>query len=95
MLLRKPLLGGLAKQIPAQQAWRDWLREVVSPELAPHIVNAVPKAVGSAPGSLELVVLADSPAWCARLRYAIAALEPRITARDAAVQRTRVRVSMG
>jgi len=38
--------------------------------------------------------MADSPAWCARLRYALAGLETQILNRDAAVQRTRVRVSM-
>jgi hypothetical protein len=41
------------------------------------------------------VVMADSPAWCARLRYALAGLQVEIVNRNAAVQRTRVRVSMG
>ncbi len=87
LLLRKPLFQRLSAQLPAQQSWSDWLRAQVTPELAPHIVHVIPK------GS-ELVVMADSPAWSARLRYALAALEPQIAARDAAVQRTRVRVSM-
>ena len=87
LLLRRPAFRELAARIPEQQSWSEWLRVIVPPELAPHIVNVVPKGP-------ELVVLADSPAWCARLRYAVAALEPQITARDAAVQHTRVRVSM-
>jgi hypothetical protein len=87
LLLRRPAFRELAARIPEQQSWSEWLRGIVPPELAPHIVNVVPKGP-------ELVVLADSPAWCARLRYAVAALEPQITARDAAVRHTRVRVSM-
>jgi predicted nucleic acid-binding Zn ribbon protein len=87
LMVRRPLFRALAAQLPAQQSWSDWLRARVTPELAPHIVNVIPK------GS-ELVVMADSPAWSARLRYAVAALEPQIAARDAAVRRTRVRVSM-
>ena len=65
-----------------------WLQSVLPPDLGTHIVNVVPKGP-------ELVVLADSPAWCERLRYALAALEAQITARDEAVRRTRVRVAMG
>jgi hypothetical protein len=87
LLLRRPVFRDLAARIPEQQSWLQWLREAVPAELAPHIVNVVPKG-------LELVVLADSPAWCTRLRYALAELAPQITARDAAVQRTRVRVAM-
>jgi hypothetical protein len=99
LLRRKKAFSGIATQIPAQQGWTAWLRSVVPAELAAHIVNVVPRqqiAAGTAgAGRLELVVLADSPAWCARLRYAVAALEPQISARDAAVQHTRVRVSTG
>jgi hypothetical protein len=86
LLLRRPLFRELAARIPEQQSWSEWLRSVVAPELAAHIVNVIPKGA-------ELVILADSPAWCARLRYAAAALETQITERDAAMRRTRVRVS--
>jgi Dna[CI] antecedent, DciA len=87
LLLRRPTFTALAARIPEQQSWCEWLRSVMPTELAPHIVNVIPK------GS-ELVVLADSPAWCARLRYAVAALEAQIVERDAAMRRSRVRVSM-
>jgi Dna[CI] antecedent, DciA len=87
LLLRRSAFQQLAARIPEQKSWSDWLRALVPAELAAHIVNVIPKGA-------ELVVLADSAAWSARLRYALAALEPQITARDAAVQRTRVRVSM-
>jgi predicted nucleic acid-binding Zn ribbon protein len=86
LLQRRPLFRELAARIPEQQSWSDWLRAVVPAELASHIVNVIPKGA-------ELVILADSPAWCARLRYAAAALERQITERDAAMRRIRVRVS--
>jgi len=93
LLLRRPAFRELAARIPEQQSWSEWLRSLLPAELAPHLVNVVPKAAGT-PGTLELVVLADSAAWCARLRYALAGLEPQILDRNAAVRRTRVRVSM-
>jgi hypothetical protein len=87
LLSRGPQLRELALRLPQQQSWVQWLRELVPAELAPHIVNAVPKGA-------ELVVFADSAAWCTRLRYALVAIEAQIAARDAAVQRTRVRVAV-
>ncbi|MGA8705912.1 MAG: hypothetical protein WB646_02880 [Steroidobacteraceae bacterium] len=90
------MLTGIASRIPEQRAWCEWLQQQLPAELAAHLVNVVPKAIGGAAhAAIELVVLADSPAWSARLRYALAALQTQICARDAAVQRTRVRVSMG
>jgi Dna[CI] antecedent, DciA len=86
LLARRPMLTALAAAVPAQKAWVLWFRSVLPPELGPHIVNVVPKGP-------ELTVLADSPVWCERLRYALAALETQITARDSAVRRTRVRVT--
>ncbi len=78
-------LARIGAAIPVQQSWADWLRTALIPELAGHIVSAVPK-------NAELVVLADSAAWGARLRYALATLQSEITARDAAISYTRVRV---
>ena len=87
LLSRGPQLRELASRLPQQQSWVQWLRELVPAELATHIVNAVPKGA-------ELVVFADSAAWCTRLRYALVAIEAQIAARDTAVQRTRVRVAV-
>jgi hypothetical protein len=86
LFARRPTLTALAARAPEQIAWVVWFRAALPLELGTHIVNVVPK------GS-ELVVLADSPAWCERLRYALAAIDAQITARDGAVQRTRVRVA--
>jgi hypothetical protein len=94
ILRHGPLLGELAGHIPEQQSWAQWLRAVLPSELAAHIVNVVPKALAGPGQGTELVVFADSAAWCSRLRYTLSGLEAQITNRDAAVQRTRVRVSM-
>jgi hypothetical protein len=93
LLQRRPALTGLASRIPAQRVWTEWLRQQVTAPLGAHLVNVVPKPLDAAGHNIELVVLADSPAWCARLRYALAALETQIRVHDAAVQRIRVRVS--
>jgi hypothetical protein len=87
LMSARPILRNIAEKLPLQQSWADWLRAVVPPELAPHLVSAVPK-----PG--ELVVFADSPAWGVRLRYALSALGPQISSRDATILRTRVRIQM-
>ena len=76
--------------MPEQQAWGEWLRERLPAELALHLLSAVPKGGVGAPR--ELVLLADSGAWCARLRYALGPLEAEIRQRDAAIARIRVRV---
>jgi Dna[CI] antecedent, DciA len=94
LLRRGAVLRELATRIPEQDSWAQWLRAAVPPELAAHIVNVVPKPLAGGAGSTELVVFADSAAWCTRLRYTLSELEARINARDAAVQRTRVRVSI-
>ena len=87
LLANRPILQRLAAAIPAQQSWTGWLREQLSPELAPHIINVVPK-------NGQLVVFADSAAWSARLRYALADIAAQISERDAAICRTQVRVQM-
>jgi hypothetical protein len=75
----------ITAKLPVQQSWADWLRGAVAAELAGHIVSAVPK-------SAELVVFADSAAWGSRLRYALAAMQSDIAARDSAISHTTVRV---
>jgi hypothetical protein len=84
-MTRSPVVGRVTHKLAAQQSWTAWLRESLPAELASHIVHAVPK-------ESELVVFADTPAWCARLRYAMADIEEPIRQRDPAIQRTYVRV---
>jgi hypothetical protein len=85
LLSNQPGLRRISASIPLQQSWVDWLRGAVAAELAGHIVSAVPK-------NGELVVFADSAAWGTRLRYALAAMQPDIAERDAALARISVRV---
>jgi hypothetical protein len=71
--------------------WLDWLRVGLPIELAPHVVQVLLKG-GTVGAERQLVVFADSPAWCARLRYALLALEERIRARDPTIRLLRARV---
>ena len=71
--------------------WLDWLRIGLPIELAPHVVQVLLKG-GTVGEERQLIVFADSPAWCARLRYALLALEERIRSRDPAIRLLRARV---
>ena len=75
----------VTRDLARQQSWTEWLRAAVSPELAPHIVQVVAK-------ERELIVYADTSAWCVRLRYAMASLEETLRQRDPAITATRLRV---
>ena len=87
LLSHRSGLRRIVDSIPAQLSWAEWLRGALAAPLTGHIVTAVPK-------SGELVVFADSAAWATRLRYALAALLPQISARDATILRMTVRVQM-
>jgi predicted nucleic acid-binding Zn ribbon protein len=65
--------------------WRAWLTQHLPAELGQHLS-------GAAEREGTLVVFADSSAWSARLRYALAELEPQIRAASAALHAVRVRV---
>jgi hypothetical protein len=85
LLTRNLIVGRMTHKLAAQQSWVAWLRESLPAQLAEHIVHAVPRQG-------ELVVFADTPSWCARLRYAMATIEQPIRERDPAIRRTYVRV---
>lgn len=76
----------------ADRDWLDWVRIGLPIELAPHVVQVLLKVGNVAGAERQLIVFADSPAWCARLRYALLALEERIRARDPAIRRLNARV---
>jgi len=88
LLARAPLLRNLNESRAQHQQWRDWLAVSLPEELASRVLEASRQAD-------QLVVYAESAAWCARLRYALAALEQQIRSRDAAVRQVRVRVRPG
>ena len=75
------------KQVRSRQLdWVEWLRSVLPAELRGVVVNAVPRGQ-------ELVVLAISAVWSARLRYALAALAPELNARAPDIVKVTVRVA--
>ena len=88
LLARAPLLRTLNESRARQQQWRDWLAGALPDDLGPHVLEASRQAD-------QLVVYAESAAWCARLRYALAAMEAQIRTRDAAIREVRVRVRPG
>jgi len=61
-------------------------------ELAPHVVQVLIKGGEVGGSERELIVFADSPAWCARLRYALLTLEEGVRSRDPAIRLLRARV---
>jgi predicted nucleic acid-binding Zn ribbon protein len=96
LLQRRGRLSQLAHGLPARQGWEQWLRERLEAEIAAHVLSVVPRP---APGvsraqPLQLVVFADSAAWCTRLRYALSALAAEIEAHAGTPVRTSVRVLM-
>jgi hypothetical protein len=88
LLARAPLLRNLNASRAQHQQWREWLTASLPEELGSRVLEASRQAD-------QLVVYAESAAWCARLRYALAALEQQIRSRDAAIRQVRVRVRPG
>jgi len=86
-LLRRttPALTLLAEQATRQTYWRNWLKEHLPAELECRIASVVEREGA-------LTILAASAAWSARLRYAVAELEPRIRAAAPAISTVKVRV---
>lgn len=73
-------------QIADRQAfWRPWLQARLPPGL-PAKVTAITERDGT------LVVFADSPAWSARLRYALLELSAQIRAAQPGIKEVAVRV---
>ena len=83
---RQGWLQGLERVRGSQRAWLDWARSALPPELAGTLVNVVQKGP-------ELTVLTVSAAWCARVRYAMAALEPQLRSHAPDIVKVIVRVA--
>ncbi len=79
-------LLGLQRELGAQREWREWLSEALPAELRGQLVQALQRGP-------ELTVLAASAAWSARMRFALAELEPRIRERQPDIVKVRVRVA--
>ena len=80
-----PVLSQAADQTARQAFWRPWLAAHLPPELPPRI-SGITERDGT------LVVFADSPAWSARLRYALQELAPRIREAQPDINEVTVRV---
>ena len=80
-----PVLSQAADQTARQAFWRPWLEAHLPPEL-PARITGITERDGS------LVVFADSPAWSARLRYALQELAPEIREAQPDINEVTVRV---
>jgi len=78
-------LGKVATQRQAQQDWRSWLKNRLSSDIEAHIT-------GVSESGEALTVFADSAAWSARLRFALADLESDIREEKAVIQKVIVKV---
>jgi hypothetical protein len=78
-------LGRVASQRQAQQDWRSWLKNRLSSDIESHITG-----ISESEGSLT--VFADSSAWSARLRFAVAEFEEDIRQQNAAIKKVVVKV---
>ena len=80
-----PVLSKAADQTARQAFWRPWLEARLPPGLPPRI-SGITERDGT------LVVFADSPAWSARLRYALQELTGQIRQAEPDIKEISVRV---
>ncbi len=80
-----PLLSQAADQSARQAFWRPWLESRLPPSLSPQITGITER-------DGTLVVFAASPAWSARLRYALQDLHPQIQQAHPPIRQVTVRV---
>ncbi|MBS0364442.1 MAG: DUF721 domain-containing protein [Proteobacteria bacterium] len=83
-----PVVARVNEQAALHARWESWLRERLPAELAVRIC-------GVAVRQGTLVVFADSAAWGARLRFALAPLEAELTAAESTLTRIEARVLPG
>ena len=80
-----PGLTRVTDQAARANFWNEWLSAHLAPEARARISGVVER-------DGELVIFAESAAWCARLRYVLLELEPGIRAAAEGVTAVRVRV---
>ena len=84
-----PALEQLARKAAATQGLTALVRQSLAEPLRPHVVSAVRRGD-------DLVVIVDSAAWSARVRYAGPGLREQLaTAGEAVAGKVRVRVGRG
>jgi Dna[CI] antecedent, DciA len=80
-----PGLKRVTDQAHRQDFWRDWLEAHLPAEI-------IGKLTGIVERDGTLVIFAESPAWSARLRYAVLEIEPQILAAKKGITAVNVRV---
>ena len=75
----------VAQQRQAPHDWREWLKKRLPEGLDEHITGVVER-------EQSLTVFAESAAWSARLRFAVAELDAQIRGERAAIQKVLVKV---
>ncbi|MEJ1960408.1 MAG: DciA family protein [Gammaproteobacteria bacterium] len=83
--ISQSLRAPVAEQRQAQQDWRKWLENKLPDGLEAHVTGIVER-------DQTLTIFAESAAWSARLRFAVAELEEEIRAESATVQKVLVKV---
>ena len=78
-------LTRVAEQRQSQKDWSEILRSKLPADLAGRVRGVVER-------DGNLVIFAESAAWSARLRFALAELEPLIRAENAAIRSVAVKV---
>jgi hypothetical protein len=80
-----PGLTRVTDQAARANFWNHWLSAHLAPEIRTRVSGVVDR-------NGELVIFAESAAWCARLRYALLELETDIRTAAPAITAVRVRV---
>jgi hypothetical protein len=80
-----PTLTRVTDHTARANFWNDWLSSHLAPEIRARVSGVVER-------DGELVVFAESAAWCARLRYALLELESGVRAAAPAITAVKVRV---
>jgi hypothetical protein len=78
-------LARVAEQRQVQEDWRSWLKNKLPADLDAHVTGAVER-------EKQLTVFAESAAWSARLKFAVAEIDAEIRARNADIQKVTVKV---
>jgi hypothetical protein len=80
-----PNLKRVTDQVQRQDFWRTWLENHLPAEISGKLTGVVER-------DGILVIFAESPAWSARLRFAVQDIEARILAAKPGVTAVNVRV---
>jgi hypothetical protein len=78
-------LARVSQQAAQQMEWRKWLESQLPSEAAAHVSGVVERGD-------TLVVFTESAAWSARVRYAVAEIEPLIKKKRQEIRQVVVRV---